>query len=68
MPDHGHGSPIPAVVTPAGENGEYTVSPINMWMPGLWRTDIRLAPDAYACTQVDNPPDGSIAFSFCING
>jgi len=38
MPDHGHGSSLPAVVTPTAQAGELEVSPVNIWMPGYWET------------------------------
>jgi hypothetical protein len=36
MVDHGHGTPKQPVITPVGSNGEYTLDPINLWMPGYW--------------------------------
>jgi len=59
MPDHGHGTPIRAVVTPSDTAGEYSVAPINLWMPGLWRVTVALS---------DGSPLDSIEFFFCING
>src|SRR5262245_51772512 len=43
MPDHQHGTPVRAVVTPSGANGEYAVTPINLWMPGLWKVTVALS-------------------------
>jgi hypothetical protein len=41
MPEHQHGSPIRVEITPvAGQVGQYTLSPVNMWMPGVWETTI----------------------------
>lgn len=59
MPDHGHGTPIRVVVTPAGSNGEYTAAPINLWMPGLWEVTI----DATAGADSD-----SVVYRFFIEG
>jgi len=56
MPDHQHGPPYPAIATEMG-NGMYEISPINMWMPGLWETTIRAS--AGATTD-------SAVFKFCI--
>jgi hypothetical protein len=42
MPSHQHGSPIRAQITPVpGQAGQYTISPVNMWMPGVWETTIK---------------------------
>jgi hypothetical protein len=42
MPAHQHGSPIRAQITPvAGQPGQYAISPVNMWMPGVWETTIQ---------------------------
>ncbi len=35
MPDHGHGTAVVPVITAAG-NGTYTISPVNLFMTGLW--------------------------------
>jgi hypothetical protein len=59
MPDHGHGTPITAVVTPEG-SGMYSVTPINLWMPGLWEVTVEIKDQD---TVVDQ-----IVFSFCIDG
>ena len=38
MPDHMHGTQILVEVTPVdGQTGEYTLSPVNLWMPGFGR-------------------------------
>lgn len=58
MPEHQHGSPLRVVVTPAGAPGQYTLSPVNLWMPGVWETTIR----ATSGTTID-----SAVFRFCIN-
>ena len=53
MPQHGHGTPIEAVVTEAGEPGEYTLDPVNLFTIELSEAD----------TLVDD-----ITFTFCIDG
>ena len=58
MPAHQHGSPITAAVTPTGNPGEYSIAPINMWMPGVWQTTISV-------TSGSNP-DRAV-FAFCVN-
>ncbi len=56
MPAHQHGSPITAVVTPTGNPGEYSISPVNLWMPGVWQTTIALT----------TPSADRAVYSFCI--
>jgi hypothetical protein len=60
MPDHGHGTSIDAVVTPASSGGgQYSISPINLWMPGLWQVTLR--------AEADGVTD-DVVFGFCIAG
>lgn len=63
MPDHGHGSPIKAEVselaTPAG-GGQYRVSPVNLFMPGLWQITV--------AAQTTGGASDSAVFAFCIEG
>src|SRR5262245_59357216 len=40
MPKHGHYAPKDVIVTPLTEAGQYKLSEINTWMPGLWETTI----------------------------
>ena len=56
MPDHMHTSPLKPVTTEMG-NGLYEITPVNLWMPGLWETTIQVA-----------SPSGtdSVVYSFCI--
>jgi hypothetical protein len=42
MPDHQHGTPVKAVVTAAGTPGRYHLSPVNLFMAGLWQITIDL--------------------------
>ena len=58
MPAHQHGTPITVKTTPAGAPGQYTLSPVNLWMPGVWETTIR----ATSATATD-----SALYAFCIN-
>jgi len=57
MPDHQHGAGKTVIVAPATAPGQYTLTPINMWMPGLWETTI----DAASASGND-----SVVFRFCI--
>jgi hypothetical protein len=58
MPAHGHYSPITPSITATGTAGEYKISPINLWMPGLWQTTITVSSS--------NPPDRAV-YAFCVN-
>jgi hypothetical protein len=58
MPQHQHGTPIRVTVTPVGQPGQYTLSPVNLWMPGVWETTIR-------ATSGDTTD--SAVYRFCIN-
>jgi YtkA-like len=46
MPDHHHGSPLVPTVDESGD-GVYVASPINLTMPGFWRTTVRVTTDAW---------------------
>jgi hypothetical protein len=59
MPDHGHGTPIKVAITPTGQ-GTYKLSPVNLFMAGLWQVTINL-------TTADMKVD-QVVFSFCIEG
>lgn len=61
MPDHRHGTGIKAIWTPdPSVPGRFSVSPINLWMPGVWEL-----------TFVQTPTVGlrdQVMFTFCITG
>ena len=58
MPAHQHTSPKPVDVTPvAGTPGQYTLSPVFLWMPGVWQTTIQ-------ATQ--GSTSDSAVYTFCI--
>jgi hypothetical protein len=57
MPAHQHGSPISVTITPGTTAGEYNLTPVNLWMPGVWETTIR----ATSATTTD-----STVYKFCI--
>lgn len=57
MPVHQHGSPIRATATATADAGQYKLEPVNLWMPGLWETTIRVS--AGATTD-------SAVYKFCI--
>lgn len=56
MPAHEHGSGKTVEVTPLTEAGQYRLSPVNLWMPGVWETTIRVT---------GAEPDRAV-FRFCI--
>lgn len=58
MPDHAHGSSIVPAVDPAGNPGDYTVTRLNLFMPGVWQI-------TFNATTTDGTTD-SIVFTFCI--
>jgi hypothetical protein len=59
MPDHNHGTPIDAEVTPHAETpGRYQVTPVNLWMPGIWEVNVELSA----------PAEQDVVFVFCIPG
>lgn len=60
MPDHGHGTPVIAEATATGESGTYEVTPVNLWMPGLWQVSISASDDS---GMLD-----TAVFAFCIDG
>jgi YtkA-like len=60
MPDHGHYSSIKPTSTPTGSPGTYTVTPVNLFMPGIWQVTLQVEPPQGA-------PD-SVVFTFCIAG
>jgi len=58
MPAHQHGTPIQVVVTPSTTMaGQYTLDPVNLWMPGVWQTTI-----AASMGSVND----QVVYTFCI--
>jgi hypothetical protein len=57
MPEHGHGSSVTPTITDKGV-GDYTVTPLYLFMPGVWR--IRFFPAA--------TPNETADFWFCVQG
>jgi hypothetical protein len=56
MPDHGHGTPVDAVVTESTTVvGQYEVAPVNLWMPGLWQLLVNVGSE-------------QVIYAFCIPG
>ncbi len=57
MPKHQHGTPIDVKVEAQTSAGDYKLSPVNLWMPGVWETTIEMT-----------SPSGSdqVVYRFCI--
>jgi YtkA-like len=52
-----HGTPVKVIVTPMPGAGEYKLSPVNLWMPGVWETTIDMSSPAGS---------DSVVYKFCI--
>ncbi len=61
MPKHQHGSPVDTEVRAMPAAGQYELSPVNLWMPGLWETTIEV--DATVSSGAD-----SVIYKFCLPG
>jgi hypothetical protein len=60
MPDHGHGTPVTAEVTPSGTDGVYAIDPINLYMPGFWVVRLTLL-DQGTGAELDR-----VLYRFCV--
>jgi YtkA-like len=58
MPDHGHGTPVSAVVTALDTPGQYEITPVNLFMSGYWEITFEL-------TLAGGEQD-SLMFGFCV--
>lgn len=74
MPDHIHGTPIPATVTDLGD-GQFQIDPLNLYMAGLWEVTLVVrAPDDVeelppACQEVAPALQlDQVKFRFCVDG
>lgn len=63
MPDHGHGTSVPPVISFDDASQTYTVKPVYLFMPGVWRITL----DYYADPS-DKKPLDEAEFYFCIEG
>jgi hypothetical protein len=59
MPDHGHGSPTPIVVTESETPGEYVLDPVDLFMAGRWTITMTLS-------LPDDGGEDEVEFAFCI--
>jgi hypothetical protein len=62
MPDHGHGSSIEPSISFDPASGVYTVTPLYLFMPGVWRITF-----AAVSSEAAAPLD-SVDLYFCIQG
>jgi hypothetical protein len=64
MPDHGHGTTVEPVITFDPATSTYTLTPLYLFMPGVWRVRLTAyAGSADAGTAIDTG-----TFYFCIDG
>lgn len=61
MPDHGHGSSITPQVTWMKSNGNYQITLVDLFMPGIWQITFNITPPGGAA------PD-AVVFTFCVDG
>ncbi len=59
MPDHTHGSTVRCEVEPGPERGTYVLTPLNLFMPGLWDVTLRM--------EADDLGEDAVKFTFCID-
>jgi hypothetical protein len=64
MPDHGHGTQVPPVVTFDADSNEYDIDPVYLFMPGVWRVEL----DYYGDAPLDSEPVDRATYFFCIEG
>ncbi|CAN5808728.1 hypothetical protein BH11MYX3_BH11MYX3_32760 [soil metagenome] len=57
MPKHQHGTPVDVKVESMPNAGEYKLSPVNMWMPGVWETTIEM---------MSSSGTDAVVYKFCI--
>ena len=58
MPDHGHGTPVEAVVTPLETPGQYEITPVNLFMTGYWEVNMELT--------LSGGEQDALMFGFCV--
>jgi hypothetical protein len=58
MPDHDHGTPIEAIPSAGDNPGEFVITPVNLFMSGLWEVTLDIDTGAGTTEQV--------VFAFCV--
>jgi hypothetical protein len=62
MPDHNHGTSIPAVITEdATTPGRYELDRVNLFMPGIWEITLGATPAGGTAADKD-----TVVFTFCV--
>ena len=64
MPDHGHGTSVKPAIDFDPQTERYTVSPLYLFMPGVWRIQL----EAYQGSADGATPLDRTALYFCIQG
>jgi len=64
MPDHGHGTSVEPVISFDAAVGQYTVSPLFLFMPGVWRIEF----SAFSGTDDTSPELDRVVLHFCVEG
>jgi hypothetical protein len=60
MPDHAHGSSIKPQATAKGTDGTYEITPVNLFMPGVWQI-------TFTVTTPGGMNDSAVV-TFCVDG
>jgi hypothetical protein len=61
MPDHGHGTSVVPVVSFDSARGHYTLAPLYLFMPGVWRIELEAEPSGGQALD-------RVEVHFCIEG
>jgi hypothetical protein len=64
MPDHGHGTSVKPNVSFDPATNEWTLEPLYLFMPGVWRIQL----EAYDGAAITGAPLDRTALFFCIEG
>lgn len=63
MVDHGHGTSVEVEVAPTAVPGEYELSPVNLYMEGLWQIELQLS---WAAGEGEDEGEDTLRFAFCV--
>jgi len=63
MPDHGHGTSVKPLVTLDAATSTYSVTPLYLFMPGVWRIEFDAAPVGSESMPLDR-----VTLHFCVEG
>lgn len=69
MPDHGHGTSVEPVISFDAALGAYTLTPVFLFMPGVWRIELEAVDGSSDAPELDDAPLlDSTVLHFCIEG